>query len=118
VNLEIEGFNRKLKKIGTSYNHVALSETNLKRECFTRHGLHWNLLGKDLVVKLITYQNNKVIEKGFQTLMNLVWKDNALVGNISTCNEGRVTSVFDMGKVNVNVTSEDRKGYERRKQQD
>jgi hypothetical protein len=108
VNLEIEKFNRKLKKIATSYNHVALSETNLKRECFTGHGLRWNSLGKDLVVKLTTHQINKVIEKGFQTLINLVWKDNALVGNVSTCNEG-VTTVFGMAKANVNVTSEDRK---------
>jgi hypothetical protein len=45
------------------------------------------------------HQINKVIEKGFQTPINLVWKDNALVGNISTCNEG-VSTVFGMAKVN------------------
>jgi hypothetical protein len=59
INLEIEEFNRKLKKITTLYNHVSMLETNFKRECFTRHGLHWNFLGKSLVVNLLLHQINK-----------------------------------------------------------
>jgi hypothetical protein len=56
VNSEIEEFNKKLQKIATLYNHVSLLETNLKRECFTKHGLHWNFLGKTMVVELILLQ--------------------------------------------------------------
>jgi lysophospholipase L1-like esterase len=59
INLQIEELNRKLNKITTLYNHVSLLETNFKRECFTRHGLHWNSLGKSLVVKLLLHQINK-----------------------------------------------------------
>jgi hypothetical protein len=70
-----------------SYNHVSLLETNIKREFFTRHGLHWNFLGKTLVMKLILLKINKLIGKGSQTLINLIWKDNAMEGNIGSCNE-------------------------------
>jgi hypothetical protein len=87
VNSEIEEFNRKLKRIVTSYNHASLLETNLKREFFTRHGLHWNKLGKALVVKLILLRINKLIGKGPQTPINLTWKDNSIECNIISCNE-------------------------------
>jgi hypothetical protein len=53
VNTRIKEFNRKLKKIIAPYNHVSLIETNLRRDFSTRHGLHWNKLGKALVVKLV-----------------------------------------------------------------
>ncbi|XP_033608380.1 uncharacterized protein LOC117282525 [Cryptotermes secundus] len=59
VNSEIEEFSRQLKKIATLYNHVSLLETNLKRECFTKHGLHWNSLGKTLDFCLYGYMENK-----------------------------------------------------------
>jgi hypothetical protein len=99
VNSEIKEFNRKLKKIVTSYNHVSLLETNLKRESFTRHGLHWNFLGKTLVVKLIPLQINKLIGKESQTPINLIWKDNPMEANIGSCKE-EMTTLFD--NVNVN----------------
>jgi hypothetical protein len=35
INIETEEFNRKLKNMATSYNHVLLLEKNLKRKCFT-----------------------------------------------------------------------------------
>ena len=106
LNLEIEEFNRKLKKIATPYNHVSVCETNLKRECFTRHGLHWNSLGKDLVVKLLKHQINKVIGKSVQAPISLAWKDSTLVVNESGCNEG-VLSLSDVVEVDVNVDSDD-----------
>jgi hypothetical protein len=103
VNSEIEEFNRKLKKIVTSYNHVTLLETNFERECFTRHGLHWNSVGKTLVVKLISLQINKLLGKGSQTPISLVWPDNTLWENRGRCNEERTTS---SSNVNVNISNE------------
>jgi hypothetical protein len=58
MNLEIEEFNRELQKITTLYNHVSLLETDFKRECFTRQGLHWNSLGESLLVKQTPIASN------------------------------------------------------------
>lgn len=91
VNNEIEEFNRKLRKIATLYNHVSLIETNLRRECFTKHGMHWNSLGKTLVGKLISLQINKLVGKGIQTPINLPWIDNASLGITGSCNEEMIT---------------------------
>jgi hypothetical protein len=58
------------------------------------HGLHWDKLGKALVVKLILLRINKVIGKGLQTPINLNWKDNSVECNISSCNE-EMTTLLD-----------------------
>jgi lysophospholipase L1-like esterase len=49
MNCEIQKFNRKLKEIVNLYNHASLLETILKREFFTRHGLHLTQRGKEVV---------------------------------------------------------------------
>jgi DNA modification methylase len=103
---EIDKFNRNLKKIATLYNYVSLSETSVKRERFIKHVLHWNSLGKTLVLKLILLQINKLVRKEFQTLFNLAWKDNDLVGNMCSGNE-EITVLFD--NVNVHANSEIKK---------
>jgi hypothetical protein len=103
VNSETKEFNKKLQKIATLYNHVSLLETNLKRECFTKHGLRWNFLGKTMVLELILLQINKLVRKGFQTPINLIWKDNALVGN-SGSNTEKLSTLLD--NVNVSANSE------------
>jgi hypothetical protein len=100
INLEIEEFNRKLQEIITLYNHVTLLETKFKRECFTRQGLHWNSLGKSSVVKLLLHQIIKLTNKGFQTPINLPWRDEALVDITNSCNKGMSTLV---GTVNANA---------------
>jgi hypothetical protein len=51
-------------------------ETALKREFFTRHGLHLNGRGKDVVTKQVIFQINNTVEKITQTLISLNWKDN------------------------------------------
>jgi hypothetical protein len=106
INFEIEEFNRKLKTIATSYNNVSLLETNFKREYFTRYGLHWNSLGKTLVVNLILHQINKLIGKGVQIPINLVLKDNAMVGIVSSGNKG-MTTLFGTVNGNGNLNNED-----------
>jgi hypothetical protein len=76
VNSQINEYNRTLKKITTQYNHVLLLETSRKRECFMRHGLRWNSLGKTLVEKLILLQISKILGKEPQAPINLAWTDN------------------------------------------
>jgi hypothetical protein len=114
INFEIEEFNRTLKKIATSYNHVSLLETNLKRECFMRHGLHWNSLGKTMVVNLILHHINKLTEKEVQILINLVLKDNVMMGIIISGNKVMTLSGTVNGKVNLN--NENVKDHGQRKQ--
>lgn len=90
MNTEIKEFNSKLKKITAAYNHVSLIETNLKRQHFTRHGQHWNKLGKALVVKLVSLRINKLLEKGPQLMFNLKWKEQTpLVDYIVIDNQGK-----------------------------
>jgi hypothetical protein len=90
VNTKIKEFNRKLKKIVAAYNHVSLIETNFKRDLFTRHGFHWNKLGKTLVVKLLCLRINKILEKGPQLMFNHKWIEYTTLGdNIVTDNQGR-----------------------------
>jgi hypothetical protein len=114
VNSEIGEFNGKLKSIASLYNHVSLLETNLKRDCFTKHGLHWNSLGKTLVVKLISLQINKLAGKGRLTLISLTWIDNALLGTTDSWSEEMITL---SGDVNVSMESENIRKNEQRKQQ-
>jgi hypothetical protein len=114
INLETEEFNRKLKKITTLNNHVSLLETNFKRECFTRHGLHWNSLGRFLVVKLLLHQINKLINKSFQTPINLPWRNEAMVDIINSCNKG-MSTLLGTVNVNANLNNVNIKDHEQRK---
>jgi hypothetical protein len=62
------------------------------------------------------HQINKVIEKGVQIPISLVWKDNAKVGIISSGNKGMTTL---SGTVNgkVNLSNENIKDHDQRKQE-
>jgi hypothetical protein len=81
VNTKIKEFNRKLKKIIAAYNHISLIETYLRRDLSTRHGLHWNKLGKALAEKLLCLRINKIPEKGPQIMFNLKWIKFASLGD-------------------------------------
>jgi len=50
VNNEVHSFNRQLKKIMAPYNNVKISETDLERKYFTKHGLHLYSPGKECIV--------------------------------------------------------------------
>jgi len=49
VNNEIKTFNSKLLKLAKIFNHVNIIEPDNSRLLFTRHGLHLNELGKELL---------------------------------------------------------------------
>jgi hypothetical protein len=56
-----------------------------------------------MVVELILLQINKLVRKGFQTPINLIWKDNALVGNSGSDTEKLSTL---LANINVCANSE------------
>jgi hypothetical protein len=49
VNEEIKIFNRKMHKIMKLENNVKILDIKLDRSCYTRHGLHLNVTGKEKV---------------------------------------------------------------------
>ena len=50
----IRSFNKKLMEITKEHKQVALIEIDTDRKCHTRHGLHFNKLGKLLFSNKIT----------------------------------------------------------------
>jgi lysophospholipase L1-like esterase len=53
TNLEIQAFNRNLKKMAKVFSHVAIVEIAVNRKCFTQHGMHLNKIVKEWLSKLI-----------------------------------------------------------------
>jgi hypothetical protein len=56
VNEEIKVFNRKMHKIIKLENNVKILDIKLDRSCYTRHGLHLNVTGKEKVREMIINQ--------------------------------------------------------------
>ena len=53
VNSEVVRFSRLLKERMKLYTKIKILDTDLNRDCFTKHGLHMNSSGKDqLIMKL------------------------------------------------------------------
>jgi RNase H-fold protein (predicted Holliday junction resolvase) len=53
INLEIQKINTKLRVVTNSFSHVSMIEMEPKREFFTKHGLHFNKIGKEKLAKSI-----------------------------------------------------------------
>lgn len=53
VNTEGESFNRKLGKIMKNCQYVTVMKTDSNRECFNRHGLCMNIVGKEVSAQQI-----------------------------------------------------------------
>jgi hypothetical protein len=49
VNSEVQVCNRKLKKVEKAFDHLNVIELHENRDLFTRHGLHLNRTGKELL---------------------------------------------------------------------
>jgi hypothetical protein len=52
VNYEVVSFNRQLRKKMKLCKNVMILETDLKRDCFTKHGLHMNSGKEQIILKL------------------------------------------------------------------
>jgi hypothetical protein len=53
VNQEVKVFNRKLCKYLKTYNNTQIVEVDSNKDYYTRHGLHLNRKGKELIGKKI-----------------------------------------------------------------
>ena len=75
VNSEVIRFNRLMKKSMKLYTNTMILETDLNRDCFTRHGLHMNSLGKDQIMKNLArvIESTAVSNRG--PIIELQWRE-------------------------------------------
>jgi hypothetical protein len=75
VNQEIKVFNRKLGKYMKSFDHASVVDIQLDREHHTRHGLHLNKKGKELVTNQLVIDMKGLSVKIQRTPIAMIWKD-------------------------------------------
>jgi hypothetical protein len=75
VNEEIRAYNRKLEKYVKCFKHVILLNHDLNRTLFTRHGLHFNKTGKNVLARNIALTCSKILHRD-KKLIYLPWKEN------------------------------------------
>jgi len=83
VNKEVAKFNRQLKKIVKLYPNVHLLEANLDRNYFTRHGMHLNPKGKELLSQQLAAVVENVFSKEQSVPIITPWEAPSLVPNDS-----------------------------------
>jgi len=67
TNLAIQAYNVKLNKTAKSFRHVTSVEVVSNRIYFTKHSLHLNSIGKELLAKLIATQTDELINNIYKT---------------------------------------------------
>jgi hypothetical protein len=87
INNEVIRFNRQLKKIMAPFNNVKILETNLKREYFTKHGLHLNSAGKECIALRLAMMVKSCLNKKRMSPIRLKWKDNATFSDLNGNNK-------------------------------
>jgi lysophospholipase L1-like esterase len=75
VNEEIRVYNRKLEKCIKCFKHVTLLNHDLNRALYTRHGLHFNKTGKNVLARNIALICSKILHRD-KKLIYLPWKEN------------------------------------------
>ena len=76
VNSEVVRFNRLLRKRMKLYKKTKILDTDLNRDCFTKHGLHMNSSGKEqLILKLASVIESLTV-KNSRSDIRLQWKEN------------------------------------------
>jgi len=61
VNSDVTTYNRKLHKRMKMFEYVKILDSEVQREHFTRHGLHVNTVGKELMAQRITDHISKTL---------------------------------------------------------
>jgi hypothetical protein len=78
VNSEVIRFNRLLRKRMKIYKNITIIDSDLHRDCFTRHGLHLNSAGKyQIVLKLVNVIENLSV-RGNESTIKLQWKESEI----------------------------------------
>jgi hypothetical protein len=81
VNGKVDKFNRKLHKKMKLYERAKVIDSVLQRECYTRHGLHLNSLGKEQMAhKIVEQVRNSLLSITTLPIL-LTWKEMPMVYN-------------------------------------
>jgi len=108
VNCEVVRFNRQLKKRMKLCNNVKILETDLKRDCFTNHGLHMNSAGKAQIILKLADMIESLAVKNNISYIQLQWKGNGIsLGNGDT---ERILGIGDKSFVVNQVSKNDEGG--------
>jgi hypothetical protein len=77
ISLEIQAVNRKLNNMAKVFSHVAIVETDLNRNYFTRHSMHLNKSGEEWLSKLIATQICRLVSSNNKAVpvIPLNWED-------------------------------------------
>ena len=76
VNNEVVRFNHQLRKRMKMFKNVQILETDLKRESFTKHGLHLNTSGKEQITLKLAAVVRSLLYKNKLASIQLQWKEN------------------------------------------
>ena len=92
INKGIRSFNRKLLEIAAEHKQITLIEIDMDRKYHTRHGLHFNKLGKLLFSNKITQAIYSILNKKPKRRIEMNEKSEIRVDVNKTnrcCNQGR-----------------------------
>jgi hypothetical protein len=103
VNNEVISFNRQLKKRMVPYNNVKILETCLKREFFTKHGLHLNSSGKECIAQRLSMVVKSFTNRVGMSPISLQWKDDTMPSDLDGDNKSYVSSCNAVITLNCNL---------------
>jgi lysophospholipase L1-like esterase len=78
INEQIKNYNKKLHKVTKRFRHVKLARVTTNREHFTKHGLHLNNKGKEIMSKELL--KNLPTKHGSQKVaaIQLPWRNESI----------------------------------------
>jgi hypothetical protein len=103
VNSTIKSFNSKLLKLAKIFSHVSIIEIVNNRLLFTKHGLHLNECGKELLSNHLVLHIFSILEEVIVNLVTLGWYDKNPQVNASSITRPSLT----LTPVNCQLPSEE-----------
>jgi len=84
VNSKVIAFNRKMYKRMKQFEHVKIIDSERQRKYSTKHGMHMNIAGKEIMVQRIAENIRETFSKGTTSTITLQWKQDIDKGTVST----------------------------------
>ena len=78
INEQIEIYNKQLDKVTKHFKHVKLIKLTTNREHFTKHGLHFNSKGKEILSKELLMNLQSRQESPKVPAIQLPWKNDSI----------------------------------------
>jgi hypothetical protein len=105
INKQIENYDKKLYKVTKSFKHVKLTKVTTNREHFTKHGLHLNNKGKEIMSKELL-KNLPIKHEGQKvSAIQLHWKNDSTKADALIIKNVRLNETL-----NTDIGAEDSKG--------